>query len=125
MEKPLEARTYLWTWAALIVLTAATFGLSHVELGGISTAIGLIIAVAKAALIGLVFMGLLRADFTMRFVPAAALMTLLLLLLVVTLDVTTRSPLARPLGSGYQSEKSMPSLPRKPPSASSSRPGSK
>ena len=125
MEKPVEARTYFWTWAALIVLTATTFGLSHIELGPASTGIGLIIAVGKALLIALVFMNLLRSDFTHRFILAGAVMTMLLLVLVVTMDVTTRSPLTRPEGSGYQSEKSMPSLPLKPPSASSSRPGSK
>ena len=125
MERPVAARTYLWTWAALLMLTATTFALSHVELGAASTTIGLIIAVGKASLIALVFMGLSRSDFTMRFAFVGAVMTLLLLVLVVSLDVTTRSPLARPLGSGHQSEKSTPSLPRKPPSASSARPGSK
>ena len=124
MEQPVAARTYLWTWAALLVLTAATFALSHIELGAASTALGLIIAVCKASLIALIFMGLSRSDFTMRFALVGAVMTLLLLVLVVTMDVTTRSPLARPLGSGYQSEKSTPSFPRNPPSSSSWRPGS-
>ena len=90
MEKPVEARTYFWTWAALIVLTATTFGLSHIELGPASTGIGLIIAVGKALLIALVFMNLLRSDFTHRFILVGAVMTMMLLVLVVTMDVTTK-----------------------------------
>jgi len=99
MSRPLTARSFVGAWLALLCLTALTFGLSHVPLGAAATPVALVIAVGKASLIALVFMGLVRADFAARFTLVGAGMLLVLLLLVVVLDATTRAPGARPVQS--------------------------
>src|SRR5947209_3757995 len=94
-----KPRAYLITWVALIPLTALTSALAHVDLGPLNTPASLAIAGAKALLIGLIFMHLVAEDFTMRFILVAAVLLVILMVSVVTLDVRTRFPLAAPPGS--------------------------
>lgn len=94
-----SARGYLLNWLALLGLTALTFGVAHIDLGGWNTPVALAIALVKAVLIALVFMNLLHGSFTQRFVLVGAGLLVLLLTLVVLLDTSTRFPLATPPGS--------------------------
>lgn len=56
-----ETRSYLAVFAALLALTVATVGAGALGLsGGAAIAVGLLIATAKAALVAVVFMHLLR-----------------------------------------------------------------
>lgn len=91
-----KPRGYLLTWVALIGLTALTFALAHVDLGPLNSPISFAIAFAKAGLIASIFMHLVAEDFTMRFVLVGALLLVVLMVAVVTLDATTRFPLATP-----------------------------
>jgi len=95
MSEP-TPRAYIINWVALIGLTALTFGLAHVDLGAWNTPVAIAIAVAKAALIALIFMHLIVEGFVFRFVLVGATLLLLLLNLVVLLDASTRFPLATP-----------------------------
>lgn len=94
------ARTYLLTWIALMVLAAATLGLSFLPLGAFHTPVALFIAATKAALIALFFMHL--AD-ERGSIPIAVGIWVLLLAVLVTLtaaDVLTRGATLRPPASG-------------------------
>ena len=55
-EHVVSRKTYLWVWIALMVLMAATAGLSRIDLGEWSTLLALAIAVVKALLVILFFM---------------------------------------------------------------------
>jgi len=99
MTSEVSARGYLVNWIVLLGLTALTFGAAHVDLGGWNTPLALAIALTKAVLIALVFMNLLHASFTQRFVLVGAGLLVLLLTGVVLLDARTRFPLATPPGS--------------------------
>jgi cytochrome c oxidase subunit 4 len=54
----LPLSTYLKTWAALMVLTAITVGVSYLNFGGANLWIALIVASIKASIVALVFMHL-------------------------------------------------------------------
>jgi cytochrome c oxidase subunit 4 len=83
---------HLRTFAALLVLTATTFGLSFVALGVFQVPVALAIAAAKACLVVLFFMHLVDQA---RVNAAVLLLAVLLVALFVGLtaaDVATRQP---------------------------------
>ena len=95
-----STRTYLTIWAALIVLTLSTWGLTYADLGecnlyfvtfGWHTAVGLLIAVAKATLIVLFFMHALGADRLVWMVISVAVLFLAIMYGFTFSDFATRN----------------------------------
>jgi cytochrome c oxidase subunit 4 len=94
---PSHAAVYLRVWVGLVVLTAATWGLSTVHVkGGAGVAIALGIASAKGALVALYFMHLRDQPGANRLVLGTALVFVALLVGLTLLDSATRFPLANP-----------------------------
>jgi cytochrome c oxidase subunit 4 len=81
---------YVLAWLALLVLTAASFGAAHAPLGSLATAVALAIASIKAAIVLLVFMHLVEASAAVRAVILTAIVFILLLVLGILADVSTR-----------------------------------
>jgi cytochrome c oxidase subunit IV len=83
-------RTCVLVFAALMVLTAATVGLCHVDLGTWHALVGLGIALAKAMLIALFFMHVLRSSRLICVVALSGLFWLAILLGLTLTDFLTR-----------------------------------
>lgn len=83
---------------ALVLLAAGTFLCAGLPLGAWSTPVALTFAVAKAALIILIFMELGYQRGGSRFVFAVSVFFVLLLICFVVLDVDTRFAPTRPPG---------------------------
>ena len=84
-------RTYLLVWAALIVLTLSTVGLTYLDLGEWHTPVGLLIAVTKAVLIVLFFMHALESGKLVWMVISVAVLFLAILYSLTFADVATRA----------------------------------
>ena len=82
--------TYLLVWAALMVLTLTTVGLTYLNLGDWHTPVGLAIAVTKAVLIVLIFMHALEARRLTWIVITAMVLFLALLFAFTWADLYTR-----------------------------------
>jgi cytochrome c oxidase subunit 4 len=83
--------TYLAVFAALILLTLLTVGLSRVEMAeGLHTLIGLTIAVAKASLVILFFMHLFYSTRLTWVVALSGLLWLGILIAYTLTDYLTR-----------------------------------
>jgi cytochrome c oxidase subunit IV len=90
-------RRYWVVWIGLLALTAATYGMAKVDLGGHwNLAVALLIAVTKASLVVLFFMHLWDGKGTNRMVFVVSIFFVLLLIAGVVADMATRFPLARP-----------------------------
>ena len=88
---------YLVVWAALMALTALTWGLSTIHIpGGAGVAVARAIATAKGALVALFFMHLWDQPGPNRLVLITSLIFVALLVLLPLLDNATRFPLANP-----------------------------
>ena len=85
-----QLRSLVLTWAGLLGLLGATASAAWLPLGWGNTAISLTIAVAKAALVLLVFMRLRRAHLPLRLAASAGLLTLALLFVLSGADYATR-----------------------------------
>jgi cytochrome c oxidase subunit 4 len=96
MEERAAPRRFLGVWIALVVLTGATFGLYHLDLGRFALATALAIATVKSALVVLFFMELWEHRGANRLVFAVTLVYLALLAALAIADVATRFPLAVP-----------------------------
>src|SRR4051812_38214075 len=92
-------RATLATWGALVLLAAASFVLSMLHLGAWATPVALIIAVAKAALVAVVFMELAVQRASNRLALIAAIAFVVLLATLAAVDVATRAaePLSPPI----------------------------
>lgn len=91
---------YAVVWAALIVLTFTTWGVSRFHIpGGWGVLVALAIAVAKGALVALFFMHLWDQRGANRLVFATSLVFVALLVVIILSDNSTRFPLANPPGS--------------------------
>ncbi|HSN20070.1 MAG TPA: cytochrome C oxidase subunit IV family protein [Usitatibacter sp.] len=90
MNSPPPVRVYILTWLALMALLAATFTLAHFRLGAANTAVGLAIAAAKVALVGLFFMHLRRASALIAIFAVATLFWLAILFGLSGTDYATR-----------------------------------
>jgi cytochrome c oxidase subunit 4 len=77
-------------WLALVVLLAITVGSAFVPLGAGNTIINMAIAAAKAALIGLFFMNLVRSSTLLRLGAVAGLFWLAFLFVLTSSDYLTR-----------------------------------
>ncbi len=92
-----HAGRYVVVWAALMALTALTWGLSTVHVAGFAgVALALGIATVKGALVALFFMHLWDQSGTNRLVLITALIFVALLITLPLLDNATRFPLANP-----------------------------
>jgi cytochrome c oxidase subunit IV len=85
---------YCVVFAALVVLTLATVGLSFCQLGNWHTVIGLAIAAIKAALVALFFMHLLHSQRLTWLALGAGLFWLAILMSLTLADYLTRNWLA-------------------------------
>jgi cytochrome c oxidase subunit 4 len=90
MEHIVSQRAYFGIWAALMVLTALTFGISFVDLGVWSAVIAVLIAITKATLIALIFMHMRYADRVTQVVGVAALLWLMIMFVLTATDFFTR-----------------------------------
>ncbi len=73
-------RIYVAVWGGLIVLTGATVGVSYIDLGILNVVVALLIASAKASLVGLFFMHLKSEN---RLVWTFALVPIFFLVLII------------------------------------------
>ncbi|MGA1858073.1 cytochrome C oxidase subunit IV family protein [Azospirillum sp. 11R-A] len=102
-------RTYLFTWAALVGLLAATLALAYVPMPGpLNLVLALGISAAKALLVLALFMKLFRAPALTRAAAAAGLFWLAVLFVLSATDYLTRKvepagDLSAPTGREYQS----------------------
>jgi cytochrome c oxidase subunit 4 len=88
-----ESRPLLLAWLALMALLALTAAVAWLRLGWMNTAIGLAIAVVKAALVALVFMRLRRTHVLLRLAAVAGVLALALLFGLSATDYATRTVL--------------------------------
>jgi cytochrome c oxidase subunit 4 len=88
--KAASLRIYIGTWVALMVLFALTLASSFVPLHGFNTAVNVAIAVAKAALVALIFMRLRTSTALVRLAALAGLAWLLILIGLSLTDFLSR-----------------------------------
>jgi cytochrome c oxidase subunit 4 len=92
-----HAGRYLVVWAALMGLTALTWGLSTIHVpGAAGVALALAIATVKGTLVALFFMHLWDQPGPNRLVLITSLIFVALLVTLPLLDNATRFPLANP-----------------------------
>jgi cytochrome c oxidase subunit 4 len=92
-----HAGRYVVVWAALMALTALTWGLSTVHVAGFAgVALALVIAIVKGTLVALFFMHLWDQSGPNRLVLITSLIFVALLIVLPLLDNATRFPLANP-----------------------------
>jgi cytochrome c oxidase subunit 4 len=85
-----DTATYVRALAALLILTAATAGVSFLRLAHGALAVALLIAALKAGVVGAVFMHLRHDSPILRAIPALALLLAAILLGLSALDWFTR-----------------------------------
>ena len=77
-------------WAALMGLLALTLVLAYVPMGGLTTAVGIAIALMKAALVALLFMELIRSEALVRLAAMSGFVFLTILFALTLADVLSR-----------------------------------
>ena len=82
-------------WAGLLLMLAANVGVALLPLGRVKTPLNLLLAVAQASLMFVVFMRLNRASALVKLTAAAGLVWLSFLFLIGSADYLTR-PLISP-----------------------------
>jgi cytochrome c oxidase subunit 4 len=85
-----ETALKTWAWLALLALLALTVALSFAPLGPFRLAASLLIAGAKAALIGWIYMDLRRASGVVRLAAIAAFVLLGVLIVLACVDAAAR-----------------------------------
>jgi cytochrome c oxidase subunit 4 len=92
MEKIISGKVYFTVWAALMVLTVTTAGLSYIDLGEFSIVVALLIATIKGSLVVLFFMHAKYIDVkATALVILAGFFWLTILLLMTMTDYITRA----------------------------------
>ena len=91
MTEPVPARSLYTIFAALMVLTLTTVGVSYLDLGRWNVAVALLIAFTKASLVTLIFMDVRRSVPLVRLTVMSGLVWLFILLLLAFSDYLTRS----------------------------------
>jgi cytochrome c oxidase subunit IV len=90
-EHVLPVKMYYGIWAALLVLTVVTAGVSFIDLGPFNTIVALVIASFKAVLVVLFFMHVKYTSEKMtKVVIVSAIFWLLILLALSLADYGTR-----------------------------------
>ena len=77
-------------WAALIVLTWTTVGVSYLELGEWNVVVAILIALIKASLVAWIFMGVRYSTKMTRLFVVAGLVWLTIMILITGGDYVTR-----------------------------------
>lgn len=83
-------RRNFWVWAALTTLLALSTLAAYWPLGAGTTAIGIAIAVAKALLVGLIFMRIVRTGPLVWLAALAGLFWLAILFVLTFADILER-----------------------------------
>ena len=91
MARDVTARTQVVSFGALVVLAAVSFGLSYAHLGALSVPLAIAIAAAKAAVVGLFFMELVKERLSIHATALVAIVLLGTLLAFAVADVDTRA----------------------------------
>lgn len=93
-------KTVTRTGIALLALWVLSFALSYVDLGAAALPVAIAIAVAKATLVLMIFMELVKETTSVKltFAAAAALLTILVVLILGDIGTRERPPLA-PFGT--------------------------
>jgi cytochrome c oxidase subunit 4 len=95
-EHIISRKTYLYVFLTLLLLTGVTTGAAFIDLGSLSVAVALAIAVAKMLLVALFFMHVLYSRRLTQVTVGGGLMWLAILLLLTMTDFVTRSWLGVP-----------------------------
>lgn len=82
--------TYLWTYLALLVLSAATLGISFLSLGTLGSAAAIAIATVKALLIACFFMHLVEQRASNALALGIAVLLVALFIAIAAGEVATR-----------------------------------
>jgi cytochrome c oxidase subunit 4 len=91
MSEPLTSvRTFVVIWITLLAFTGITVGVAYLNLGALSVAVALIIAVIKASLVALFFMEIRFSAKMTQIVLIGGLAWLLILLLLSMTDYASR-----------------------------------
>lgn len=85
-------KRYVATFVGLLLLTALTFGLAFLDLGGWDTSVAMAIGGAKSLLIVLWFMHLVEHRNSGRLALAVGVALALVLIAFTVMDVRTRRP---------------------------------
>jgi cytochrome c oxidase subunit 4 len=85
-----SVRSLVGVWAALIVLTWTTVGVSYIELGELNVVIALLIALIKASLVAWIFMGVRFSAPMTRLFVVAGLVWLTIMIVITSGDYATR-----------------------------------
>ena len=97
MTHPIDSvKTYAWVWAVLLILTALTTAVAHIDLGAFSVVAALGIATVKMLLVALFFMHIRHSDRLTKLVVLGGLLWLGLLIVLTLADVFTRGWLGFP-----------------------------
>ena len=83
-------RVYATIFAILLALTLTTFLLAGINFGPMNTVIALVIAVTKALLVALFFMGIRYSPRLMKLVFAASLFWLFIMIAIMMSDYLAR-----------------------------------
>ena len=86
-----EARKYLITLVALLILTAITVGASYINFGSGNIVIALTIATIKATIVALIFMHLLHDKPVNAVIAVAGFLFLGIFLMFDFIDVSSRT----------------------------------
>ena len=90
MTQIVPKKAYAWTWFTLLVLLFATWGFSRLDLRPFNTAIALLIAIAKMALIILFFMHMRYSRRVIWIFVGAGFLWLLIMIELTMSDYLTR-----------------------------------
>ena len=83
-------RRNILVWLALLVLLLSTFGAAYLPLGAGNLVVGLAIAMIKAGLVVVFFMGLRQADSLIKLAAAAGIVWLTFMFALTLSDVLAR-----------------------------------
>ena len=103
-----SALPYVVVWIALLFFTFLTWYTGTRHLGRWALSIAIAIAIAKSALVALIFMHLRESSGATRAVFVTSLAFLGLLLVFTVADVATRFRPATPAGAPFGTERSQP-----------------
>jgi cytochrome c oxidase subunit IV len=101
--------TYFMIFGALLVLTGVTTGVAYINLGPWNTVVALVIACFKATLVLLFFMHLRWSTQLNRVVILSALLWLVILIGITSIDFLSRS--WTPMAEGWESSASQQAAP--------------
>jgi len=91
-----SVKTYALVWIILLILTAGTTAVAHVDLGPFSVVVALAIAVCKMLLVALFFMHVRHSTRLTRLVLVGGLLWFFILLALTMADIVTRGWLGVP-----------------------------